>query len=284
MPAGRTLVRYWAEGPGLTRWQHEPKPYTALTRALRRSGVPAGRTPTLAANIYRIVTSRNPPRDQVVVPPEGSAAPAVVAALSAALLAGASSSTAAAILSRLAGGPTPSISRRIVTELSWTELARDARRTATPRGDTAADRVIREAATHNINRKARYLVAATKRLAPAFASGDPEKLADARRAEGRYWDAHREAERGRKESARRVAEQLRHGETTPDGEVLLGWEAVLDERTSADCRAADGRNFNALARPDIGYPGTVHIGCRCRPTVPRPGAKRVEDVKVDHDD
>lgn len=59
---------------------------------------------------------------------------------------------------------------------------------------------------------------------------------------------------------------------------VLGWYAVGDERTSAECRLADGHNFVVGSRPVIGYPGTVHPNCRCRPGAPFEGAKFVDQV------
>src|SRR5262249_5804239 len=35
---------------------------------------------------------------------------------------------------------------------------------------------------------------------------------------------------------------------------LLGWHTVLDNHTSAECRAANGKNFNVDQMPLIGYP------------------------------
>jgi hypothetical protein len=54
---------------------------------------------------------------------------------------------------------------------------------------------------------------------------------------------------------------------------LLGWNTVIDERTSAECRAADGKNYYATAMPDIGFPGSVHPACRCYPSGPHPGGR-----------
>lgn len=53
---------------------------------------------------------------------------------------------------------------------------------------------------------------------------------------------------------------------------LLGWYTVHDAKTSAECRAADRHNFYADAMPLIGYPGAVHMHCRCRPGRPVRGA------------
>jgi hypothetical protein len=46
---------------------------------------------------------------------------------------------------------------------------------------------------------------------------------------------------------------------------LLGWYSRNDDRTSAECLAAHGKNFDPNVIPPIGYPGSVHPHCRCRP-------------------
>lgn len=86
-----------------------------------------------------------------------------------------------------------------------------------------------------------------------------------------FWKAHIRAGQRRKLMGKRVDFVVkRHGE-------LLGWYAKMDNRTSAECRAADGRNFLAFTPPVIGYPGGVHPHCRCIPGPPHPGAKMVDD-------
>ncbi len=53
-------------------------------------------------------------------------------------------------------------------------------------------------------------------------------------------------------------------EEQPHKEVpLLGWRAVLDDRTTPECRWANGQNFRADRMPIIGIPGSVHPRCRC---------------------
>ncbi len=54
---------------------------------------------------------------------------------------------------------------------------------------------------------------------------------------------------------------------------LLGWNTVKDSRTTAECYAADKRNFRASMPPAIGYPGATHPNCRCYPSAPFKGAK-----------
>lgn len=59
---------------------------------------------------------------------------------------------------------------------------------------------------------------------------------------------------------------------------LLGWRAMMDDRTTAECRAANGRNFDPTRVPPIGYPGAVHPNCRCRAVRPFRTDLRVEDL------
>lgn len=94
-----------------------------------------------------------------------------------------------------------------------------------------------------------------------------------------YWKAHIKAGQRRKLMGKRVDfVAKKHGE-------LLGWYAKLDDRTSGECRAADGRNFKAFTPPVIGYPGSVHPHCRCVPGPPHPGGKMVDDsLTVRHSD
>ena len=59
--------------------------------------------------------------------------------------------------------------------------------------------------------------------------------------------------------------------------ALVGWKAVMDSRTSAECAAANGKNFPADRPPVIGWPGAVHPHCRCVPTKPYAGAGMVDE-------
>lgn len=120
--------------------------------------------------------------------------------------------------------------------------------------ETAAHAMARTAAA----RRAMYLLEAVRRLA----SGG--SLAD----EKRFFDLHRKAEKARREAAKQVdAAAAKFG-------PVLGWRAVMDSRTTPECKAAHGHNFRAAVPPAIGYPGTLHAGnCRCLPGAPFPGAK-----------
>jgi hypothetical protein len=117
----------------------------------------------------------------------------------------------------------------------------------------------------NLRYRVAFIINAARRVAAA-----PDfKTAVAR--EKVYWAGHKQASDRRMKMAKRAAAARRTwGET-------LGWYAKMDKRTTAECRAADGRNFLASAPPVIGYPGTVHMHCRCLPGAPHPGAKMVDD-------
>lgn len=89
-----------------------------------------------------------------------------------------------------------------------------------------------------------------------------------------YFGQHLNAERSRREAAARVdvtAKKL--------GVTTLGWRAVMDDRTTPECRQANGSNFEVARPPAIGYPGTLHGGtCRCRPTAPFRGQPLVDEL------
>lgn len=112
--------------------------------------------------------------------------------------------------------------------------------------------------------RAAYLVNASKRIFRAVREGATLREAAAR--EKRYFQSHLDAAKNRAAKARAVdAAARRYGD-------LLGWRAVMDQRTSGECRAAHRKNFRASRKPAIGYPGTVHPHCRCVPGPPIPGA------------
>lgn len=104
--------------------------------------------------------------------------------------------------------------------------------------------------------RAAYLLSAARRIQAALHT---HTLADAVAAEKRYFAAHLAAQANRKAAAKAVdAAATAHG-------PLLGWYAVMDTRTSAECAAANGHNFTVTQRPAIGWPGSVHPHCRCVP-------------------
>lgn len=220
------------------------------------------------------------PQQPVTVPPEGSPESELLAALIAALIAGAAITVIASILSRFNG--IGSIALRITQDMNWVSLARQTADefALLPRDNAPATRVLHQMATQNAMQRAAYLINAARRLAPSYTKRDENARARARFIENRYRAAHEEAERKRSSSARQVAETASEFGINARGELLLGWEAVIDDRTSADCRWANGRNFDALDPPPIGYPGTVHLWCRCIAVAPYPTRKRVDRGKI----
>lgn len=104
--------------------------------------------------------------------------------------------------------------------------------------------------------RAAYILAASRRVQDASAQGRSrdQALVD----EQRWFNLHMEAQAKRRKAAAAVDRAARrHG-------AILGWYAVLDNRTSPECREANGKNFNVAVRPAIGYPGSVHPHCRCK--------------------
>lgn len=112
-----------------------------------------------------------------------------------------------------------------------------------------------------------FLINSSRRVHEAGENGD-QQLAKERG----YWNAHIAASNRRMIMAARVEEESKKGPKN----ALLGWYATLDERTSPECRAADGRNFYPTKPPVIGYPGSVHLYCRCVPGPAHPGGKMVD--------
>lgn len=217
------------------------------------------------------------PEEDTAVPPPGATARQILVALVAAMIAGAPIALLARILARF-----PDLSRvlveHILTGRSWGGLlgATAEERTLIPRTGTPPALVMEQLTSQNAFRRAAYLINAIRRLAPAVASGDVDRIVRAERAEDRYFAAFLEAERRRGVAASAVALVASQYGIDVNGELLLGWLAILDNKTSADCRWAHRRNFNALVAPRIGYPGTVHLECRCRPRRPWNTDLRVE--------
>jgi hypothetical protein len=125
----------------------------------------------------------------------------------------------------------------------------------------------------NTLRRAQFVVASSRRLAGdliearAHGTSYTQALSDGIVRERRYYGQHLGAIWNRMQAAARVdAAAGTYGD-------LLGWYTVLDKHTSAECRAANGRNFYATASPVIGYPGAVHPHCRCFPGRPHPGGR-----------
>ena len=128
-----------------------------------------------------------------------------------------------------------------------------------------------QAARLNLIRRAQFAVASARRLAAdavreAAGMGGPETLAGQMNRERRYYGQHLEAMWNRA----RAAEQS--DLAAADYGLLLGWYTHRDARTSPECLAADRRNFRVDKMPQIGFPGGVHLHCRCSPGPPFAGA------------
>lgn len=155
----------------------------------------------------------------------------------------------------------------------------------------------------NLQRRAAYLINAGRRLGTAVVreKAQPGSIQAAMTRELGLLRQHLEATRLRNEAAGRVqgeydkvsaqrqtenrAKRAAGQETTlgllaKSRNIALGWYAVLDKKTSPECRAANGKNFDPLQPPAIGLPGTVHPRCRCVPGPPHPTNERVGGPNV----
>jgi len=105
-------------------------------------------------------------------------------------------------------------------------------------------------------------------------------LAHAELVEAGYFGRHVAAELRRLRAAALVDVTSRLlGDRTEEQVVesvpMLGWRAVVDNRTTPECKWANGRNFRADRLPIIGLPGAVHPRCRCTSGPPTPGAPTI---------
>ncbi|WP_156960828.1 hypothetical protein [Amycolatopsis taiwanensis] len=202
----------------------------------------------------------------------------------------------AAIAVLLAMVPAPPIGR-LITLLTQHRVSRPAARAAVALvTSTGRDAVLplgpaaQGMQRTNLLRRAQYLLAAAKRLTRTLGTNPSrEALTEALRRERQYWRQHLHASDRRTQAAALVDSTA----DTASGQVIdprepsqprrvLGWRAVMDDRTTADCRAAHGRNFYADQEPRIGWPGTVHVRCRCRPVAPWPTRRLVDGGLLPH--
>jgi hypothetical protein len=235
----------------------------------------------LVTEPVRAPATAEEPLGPVVVPPEGASDSDLLEALVAALVAGVAIEIIIAILARFAG-ITKKVAWAIVELLSWHWWIRTTaeRLAALPRDETPSTVVLHQQALHNAYRRAAYIVNATRRMAPAVASGDPNAIAVAEQREHQFQKAHEDAERQRDDAAASVAEAVAGRTRDKNGEVLLGWLSRLTVRTCPTCRKCHRRNFNALVRPPYGFPGEVHPLCACRARRPWKTTLRVESSAV----
>jgi SPP1 gp7 family putative phage head morphogenesis protein len=243
--------------------QQQPAPKPKPRRKPTRKAAPA-RKP--AAQQSPAPGQQPPPRQPPPkAPPPAVLAPAtliasIIAALSVALTA-AALATALAKIMKAAGIGYLALRAVCILMMSWPESPLE--------GTGPAQRYM---VRQNTLRRAQFMWSACKRVQAAVVDarshGEPirQTVRDALATERRYMTLHIHA------STRRVT-----AATTVDGASeaygpLLSWNAVMDSRTTAECRAADGKSFYAATPPAIGYPGTVHPHCRCTPGPPRAGA------------
>lgn len=118
---------------------------------------------------------------------------------------------------------------------------------------------IRAVHRQNLIRRAAYLVKAARRLTTAAKAG---QLRQGLQTEQKFLAEHLDATRKRVLAGREVAQVAQQ---TQNPDRLVGWYAVLDNRTSPECRRANGANFRFDQIPLIGFPGAVHPHCRCKP-------------------
>lgn len=185
-----------------------------------------------------------------------------VEVIAAALLIKASAQDTSRQLSSMLGIPTPSLLMIIL-------LAESKSMTYGPGSGVA---FLQSQKTEALFRAA-YVLAASRRVRAALKAGRSARAAMV--PEQRYFEQHLQAMQKRKDAAT-TTDRLagRYG-------AKLGWHATLDSSTSPECRQANGRNFNVGERPAIGYPGSVHPSCRCKPGRPFSTALTVYDVKPD---
>lgn len=161
-------------------------------------------------------------------------------------------------------------------------LAKKGKARPGPKKPPAASTYVRlKAAAREAMARGGYLTNAARRLQPAYDSGDQALIDAAELAEDRYAKLHEQAIKDRARAVRLIAKAVVGKTPDANGEVLLGWYAHISPATCARCLAADGKNFNALDPPAIGWPGTVHLHDHCLPGGPHDTDDRVEDVDPD---
>lgn len=180
-------------------------------------------------------------------PPPPKSDAALITLIAGALAMGKSVQATATILSPLIGIPVPTL--LIVLALAQSRSIKYA--VSTIPSATAMS----ESSALEPTYRGEYVLAASRRL-QGTSGADRQK---ALQAERRYFAQHLEAVKKRRAAAAAVDKaRAQFGDE-------LGWHARLDNRTSPECREANGRNFSASRIPPIGWPGSVHPDCRCKP-------------------
>lgn len=158
-------------------------------------------------------------------------------------------------------------------------LAKKGKARPRPKRTPAASTFVKlKAAVAEAAARAGYLTNASRRMQAAYDTGDDAVIKAAGATEDRYEALHEQAVKERARAVRAVAKLVVGKKPDVRGEILLGWYAHISPATCARCLAADGRNFDALDPPPIGFPGAVHVHDHCLPGPPHDTDSRVEDV------
>lgn len=177
------------------------------------------------------------------------------------------------------GNPTGTAVPTSIQDQVNAALAKKGKARPKPKAAPAPSVLIKQAAPEQeAAARAGYLANATKRMSAAYSTGDDDTIEAANATEDRYLAQHQDAAKARARAVSAVAKAVAKRKPDDNGEVLLGWNAHISDTTCARCLQADGRNFDALVPPPIGYPGAVHLHDHCLPGPPHDTLERVEDV------
>lgn len=121
------------------------------------------------------------------------------------------------------------------------------------RGSGGAPSMSRRVAADEPRMRARYVYNAARRLTIHLVDGT---FLPGLQTERNNLQAHVRAGRNRQAAAQALDDVAQR-----EG-PLLQWVAILDDRTTPDCRALNGRIFTVDNPPAI--PGAVHPRCRCK--------------------
>lgn len=102
---------------------------------------------------------------------------------------------------------------------------------------------------------AAFVLASSGRMSEVLERGGT--LAEALRAEQRYFDQYEHAAENRANSAKDADKAAKLG-------LKLEWRAKMDGSTTKDCRDLNGTIFLINDPPNGVYPGMVHPHCRCK--------------------
>lgn len=215
--------------------------------------------------------SQQPPTNQPPPPPQPQNGPTelVIGSIVAGILAGWSVNRLMKLFEQIPGVD-PAATRFLIAQLEFVRLVKlpdDLQDRADPANNQRVQ---------NAYRRASYMTQAALRMTTALRTGDPGQVSKTWKRELVYMGQHLQAQARRNLAAKQVGAVWRAGGKP----ALLGWKAKMDARTTAECRQANGRNFDPRRIPTIGYPGTVHPHCRCVPTKAFDTPLRVEDLWV----